>query len=94
MSEMIERGAMAAFWNWRNIPLLPEAEMRKAWDAMADPMKEPWRRTARMVMKAIREPTQAMEDAAFDIEASGREEPYVGSGARPAWQAMLDEALK
>ncbi len=51
------------------------------------------RKAMRAAIAAMREPTEEMVDSAWDIDACGREEAHVGSGAGPTWRAMIDAAL-
>lgn len=44
-----------------------------------------------MLLTEMREPTEAMEDAGYDLDTVGMVWP---TGTKEIWQAMIDEALK
>jgi hypothetical protein len=80
MSDMVERVARA----------IAAAGTIVDWDEMSVACQEQFTKEARAAIEAMREPTEAMVDAAWasweDVEGS---KGFVG-----AWQAMIDEALK
>ena len=88
--DMVERVAKAIYesatprpdkWRWKEL----------------DRLQEPYRRIARDVIAAMREPTEAMIDAALhDYATHGpRQSPFGQDGSFAAtWQAMIDEVLK
>jgi hypothetical protein len=95
MSSMLERAASAllarqGFAFYDN----PMDGGQDAYDLSMEALED-----ARAVIKAMREPTQAMLDAAAEngydcIEFSLEEgEGIDGFDFKPAWQAMIDEAL-
>jgi hypothetical protein len=51
------------------------------------------RAKAREVLEALREPTEAMAWAAFDL-AGDRYNPMMANQAEACWRAMIDAALK
>lgn len=59
------------------------------WEAAHEFDRENYRHIARCAIEAMREPTQAMNKAAYD--ASACEFP---DDAEKCWQTMIDEALK
>ncbi len=89
--DMVERVA-AAFINSFSPGAWDTMSMLTGGDAAMEPRARVLR-AARAAIAAMREPTEAMVDAAWDIDACGREEAHIGSGAGPAWRAMIDAAL-
>lgn len=82
---VIERAAQAAreAENVRLGGILPP------WEQSTDETREAWRGIARAVLDAIREPSDAMLDAACRADGLPRPNP----AALIYWQAMIDAAL-
>lgn len=69
-----------------------DVDARFSSDTSRAPLTHLYVEMARAAITAMREPTDSMEEAAWYIDASGRD--HVGSGAKPAWRTMIDAALK
>jgi len=96
MTDTLDIAAKAAFAHWRNYPQLPQQTIDAAWANLPDAAKAPWIRTARAVIEAIREPTEAMADAGRE---SGSEflldwEGITANSASIVWRAMIDKVLE
>lgn len=95
MSEMIERGAIAMQERFKdriaNVVGKPFAET-----GVELPSMDIWRDYAAAVITAMREPTEAMEDAADALDDWGvPSDPGSGNASAVAhWHAMIEEALK
>lgn len=89
MTEMIERGARALYEDGRR------GNQRDSypWDQAHDEVAARYRASARAVLAAIREPTEAMLSAGGD--AVYGQDPESGSNtvAASAFTAMIDAAL-
>ena len=82
MSEIFERAARALYENC-------DDSDHEDWDEMGESLREPWRRGARAVLEAIREPTEDMLIACHKAVVFEQDTPeYVG------WRAMIDELLR
>lgn len=82
MSEMVERVARATY---EARPYGDEHAGDLIWDRLEDGWKDRHRDMARAAIEAMREPTDAMVDAAYGRERTGTE--------RGNWRAMIDAAL-
>jgi hypothetical protein len=83
MNEMIERIARALF--------AEEWGDAGNFDNESDDGRNYWRRNARVVLTVLREPTEAMIQAAHNAAGNVLEYPNIPI---LIWQAMIDEALK
>ena len=89
MTEMIERVARALAW-----------EDGSRWEKLIVPDEtSPYERRARAAIEAMREATEGMvEEVIFSSEYVGGDGEggcwIHADGARGAWRAMIDEALK
>lgn len=78
-NEMVERVAKALY------EATPFKETEGGYDAQSDLYRRSCRLLARAAIEAMREPTDAMVDAAYGRERTGTE--------RGNWRAMIDAAL-
>lgn len=97
MSEMVEWVAMALSANLEEgFPRFTQ----QSWGQLSEPAKAVARTRARVAIEAMRDPTDAMALAGAKTDGdciSWSLEPGEGMddfSALPAWQAMIDEALK
>lgn len=83
MNEMIERAAKAIYESWANYP---NCSVSKSWEEVCEKlpaMANDFRRKAKAVIKAMREPTEEMLLAGTDQPNHYR-----------VWLSMIDEILK
>lgn len=78
MNEMIERAAKAAFE-------VSKSYSRLGWMECSEQFQETKRREARAMIEALREPTEAMVEASYDVGPLS---------SKIAWQAMIDSILE
>jgi hypothetical protein len=81
MSEMVERAALAM-------------AHRKDWNDFPQESAWAWRHAARTAIEALREPTEAMIEAAEKWDSPYEGESGIPADAETHWQAMIDAALK
>lgn len=90
MSEVVERVARALFEADCQIGDTPIVK----WELAPEYEREEYRHLARAALEALREPTEGMVEAGADAaDASGWAVDAI-SGAKTAYRAMIDEALK
>jgi hypothetical protein len=95
LSEMVERGAKALFERDKLRPQLSHllfGDPPRGWDDLAEELRAIYREQTREVVSAIREPTEAMCQAAFD-DGWVAMATDLDDFAR-WWRAMNDAALK
>jgi len=86
MSEMVERVARA---------MRAQEYDADEWDGTDSSDRYYWQTAARAAIAAMREPTSEMMDAYLDLEDPMDDDwPYNPPAAKPAWQVMIDAALK
>lgn len=83
MSEIVERGVNAAALEFQKLVDAGQIILPATADFSIEPM-------IRAVLKAIREPTEAMIQAGYDECEQGTDREMVAE----AWRAMCDEMLK
>ena|SRR5947209_775032 len=92
--EMVERVARAMFESTRT-----HTHVGEIWDSRIAETQDWYRGTARAAIAAMREPTEAMIEAAYSfsspIKAEGAEIGSIRQRHEPAdaWRAMIDQAL-
>lgn len=91
MTDPIIERAARALWDQWCLWAAPIREPKPSWDDLAPGNKDIGRRMARVVLAAIREPSEGMVDAGG--KASNTE---IGSyeDATNVWRAMIDKALE
>ncbi len=87
--ELVERVAAAVWKAWRG----PE-ELGAAWPDVSERSRRIGRAMALAAIAAMREPSEAMLDAARDWSGAKYGKPIGDDAAIGCWQAMIDEALK
>ena len=105
--DMTERVAEAMYWNWfkpetksgilldvavRRWPDLPEDEPPEKRGLRPFFYKAFWRAAARAAIEAMREPTEAMQEAGL-IQMPPLASNELAHVTEPVWQAMIDAAL-
>lgn len=91
MSEMVERVAAAMYLHGPSTLVIPSGWPFPEWEEADQSIKDCWRDYARILIAAMREPTEAM------VVAAGKENELAATpeaDATAAWQTMIDEALK
>lgn len=91
---MIERAARGAYdMMMSRLPAELAIHGPFRWDNESEALREDWRASVRAAIAAMREPTEAMVDAAADIDING--EYRLGERlAAEVWRAMNHAALK
>ena len=87
---MIERVARAGFAQAeKNARLSGYSGPSMKWETESDKLHEDWMAVARVMIEAMREPTRAMLDAAYDAADTVYEPPYPDD----AWPVIIDDAI-
>lgn len=97
-SEMVLRIAKAVYEPrpYMMIGSFPGGERSKlaTWEECPEDVRERCLSIASMAIAAMREPTEAMKDAASGLDVFWDYRGDGGGSPKDAWQAMIDEAMK